>query len=705
MLTLSSTITLDKSAITSANLCDRFEREDLDRIGAWAHDNYVRDLASRSDWSRRTEAAMDLAMQLQKGKTFPWHGCANIAFPLVTIAAMQFHARAYPAIINGRSVVQARVVGEDLAGLGRKRADLVSEHMSWQLLEQDEAWEEEVDRALLNVAIVGCGFKKTYFNQGKSHNVSEFVQAKDLVVNYYAKSIDSAPVKTHVFPLFKNEVHERVLRGTFYDVLDEGWYDQAPAPVENTGTIAADHRTGTRRSTEDPDAPFTILEQHCSLDLDGDGYAEPYIITIEESTQTVLRIVTRFDRIEDIEYTPSRKIIRIDPMEYFTKIPFIPSPDGGILDIGFGILLGPLNESVNSAINQMFDAGTLSNTSGGFLGRGAKIRGGVYEFSPFSWNRVDSSGDDLRKNIVPLPVREPSMVMFNLLSLLIDYTNRVSGSTDMMAGENPGQNTPAETSRAMVEQGQKIYSAIFKRIWRSLKNEFKKLYTLNSIYLPMTSAFGDGGEIRREDYAVAGASISVIPVADPTISSDAARLAQAQLLREAANTVPGYDQGEVERRFLKSIGIDDVDKVYPGVDPNAEPTPDVKVQVQQMKNQVEAARLDQEKMKFMLTMQETVRLNTAKIATLAAQAQRMEAEATTVAGKANVEAFRAGIEAMRAHNDQTNAHLDRMMESFNESRNNIGAQGTLPSLEEPSSDAGAFQVPAGGTGIPEGAMG
>lgn len=680
MLNLSSSIMLNLATIKSPNLCDRFEEDDLARIGNWVHDNYARDLESRTDWERRTEAAMDLAMQLQKSKTFPWTNCANIAFPLVTIAAMQFHARAYPAIVNGRNLVQCQVVGKDPDGLGRKRADLIGKHMSWQLLEQDDSWEEQQDRALLNVAIIGCGFKKSFYNNGLGHNSSEFVSAKDLVVNYFAKSIDTAAVKTHVIPLYKNDVYERVRRGSFVDVLETAWFQGTATPVQNTSTQAADARNGRTRPSDDHNAPFTFLEQHCSLDLDQDGYAEPYIITIEESTATVVRIVARFDRLEDIEYNKANQIVRISPMEYFTKIPFIPSPDGGIYDIGFGVLLGPLNESVNGAINQLFDAGTMANTAGGFLGRGAKIRGGVYEFKPFEWNRVDASGDDLRKSIYPLPVREPSGVMFNLLNLLIDYTNRIAGATDMLAGENPGQNTPAETARTMVEQGEKIYSAIFKRIWRSLKLEFKKYYLLNAIYLPMTSSFGEGDEIRREDYSVSAAS--VIPVADPSISSDAARYAQASMLREAAASNPGYDQEEVERRYLKALGVDDVDKIFPGVDPNNPPAPDVKVQIQQMKNQVAAAQLEQSKMEFMVTMQETVRLNSAKIQQLTQQAMLMEKQASTLEGKQQVEAFRAGIEAMREQNNQTNTALDRMMESFNESRKaNLGATAALPSLE------------------------
>jgi chaperonin GroES len=681
MLNLSSKLTIDKAVLDSPNLCDKFSPEDLQEIGTHLFEGYERDVQSRSNWLRRTEAAMDLAMQLSKSKTFPWAGCSNVAFPLVTIAAMQFHARAYPAIVNGRSVVQCRVVGKDQGGLLKKRADLIGRHMSWQLLEQDESWEEGQDRALLNVAIVGCGFKKSFYNASVGHNNSTFVAAKDLVVNYWAKSVETANLKTHIIPLFKNDVHERVKRGAFRDCLNESWYTADP-PQPNKDTQRDDARSGqTPPSTEDGETPFIILEAHCYMDLDGDGYAEPYIVSYEASSQFVLRIVTRFDRIEDIEYNTNNEIVRIEPTEYFTKIPFIPSPDGSIYDIGFGVLLGPLNESVNSAINQLYDAGTLSNTAGGFLGRGAKLKGGVYSFKPFDWQRVDATGDDLRKSIFPLPVREPSSVMFNLLTLIIEYTNRISGATDMTVGENPGQNTPAETSRVMLEQGQKIYSAIFKRIWRSMKQEFKKLFLLNAIYLPDRSPFGDGEEILREDYKLGGAA--VCPVADPTITSDIARFARASLLREAAASNPGYNVDAVEAIYLQAMGVDNIEEVYPGQAAMPPPAEDVKVTIQRMKNEAIAAQLQQKQMEFVINLQETMRLNEAKIAQLMAQAQKLNAEAASEPAKRNVEAFRASIEAIREHNNNLNTQLDRAMEQLNESRTN-GTSGGLLSVEGPS---------------------
>ena len=659
MYILETKIKMDRDTILAANLTDRFSMEDLDRIGACVDEQFERDMQAREPWERRMENALDLAMQVQKEKTWPWAGCANVNFPLVTIAAMQFHARAYPAIVNGRNVVGCRVIGEDPEGVEQARADKVAKFMSYQLLEEDSCWEEELDRSLLNIAIVGCGFTKTHRRDGQ--NISEYVQAKDLVLDYYAKSVEGCSFKTHVFELFRNDLHTRMVNGVFEDYREEAWYQADAVRLTDTQTQREDKRSGMTQPSADYSTPFVIREHHCWWDFDQDGYAEPYIITTEYGSGKVLRIVCRFDREEDIERNKKGEIVRIIPNEHFTKRPFIPSPDGAIYDIGFGVLLGPLNESVNSAINQLFDAATLSNTAGGFLGRGAKIRGGQVEFRPFGWNRVDATGDDLRKNIVPLEVREPSAVMFNLLNLIIEYTNRISGSTDMMTGENPGQNTPAETSRAMVEQGQKIYSAIYKRIWRSLKWEFKKLYQLNALYLDTSLRFGDAGDtIAREDFS--GSARGIVPAADPTITSDAQMFARANLLKQAAATNPGYDIDAVEREFLRALGITDSKFLYPGLEAKGPPGPTEKVQIQMMKNEIAQQQLQLRTQEIMLGLQETQRLNNAKILQLEANAAKMQKEMNLLETDLQIQAFRAAIEALREQNKNADTQFNQLME-------------------------------------------
>jgi chaperonin GroES len=655
---LDTRLAVDEATMKSPNLTGRFTAQDLSTIGAWVWDGYQQDLSSRSLWEKRMQAAMDLALQLQKSKSFPWPGASNVAFPLVTIAALQFHSRAYPAMVQGPEVVKYRVVGPDPTGEEKARALRIGEHMSYQVLEEDESWEEQHDRLSINLPIVGCAFKKTYHSSSNG-NKSELVLAQDLVMDYYAKSTEGCARKTHRVPLYRNEMYERMVLGTFADYTDEAWFYGDAKPLVGTNTAREDKRAGSTAPQTDQATPFTTLEQHCWYDFDQDGYAEPYVITIEAETKNVLRIVARWDRKEDVSRTAKGRIYNIRPTEYFTKYSFIPSPDGSIYDIGFGVLLGPLNESVNTLVNQLIDAGTMATTGGGFLGRGAKIRGGAYTFAPLEWKRVDSTGDDLRKNIFPLPVREPSAVLFQLLGMLVNYTERISGSTDIMVGENIGQNTPKGTADQLVEQGSKIYASIFKRVWRGMKEEFKKLYILNSIFLPDMVAFGaEGQQALREDYLASPSRL--VPACDPNVTSDAARLQQAITIKQSAMQTPGYDTVAVEHNLLRAMHVDGVEALYPGPDKIPAGTSE-KVQIKQMELQLEQMKLEQTKKEFLISMMEEQRVNSATILELTAKAELELAQAGDVGAGQKIAAFQAMVGALKAHDDHIRGKIELMI--------------------------------------------
>lgn len=658
MLKLEKHITLTEAVCKASNLAPRFGEVDLRAIGEWCFQGYTADEQSRANWYRRNEYAMDLAMQVVEEKSFPWPGASNVKFPLVTIAALQFHSRAYPAIVHGPDLVKYRVVGGDPTGEEYLRAQRISKHMSNQLLEVDQAWEEGMDRALINLPIMGCVFKKCYYDTHKGHNVSELVLAKDLVVDYYAKSIEDAMRKTHLLPLHRNQVIERMMSGAWLDLTEEAWFNQPsqylPRPLQHQ----EDNRHGMTRPQPDDTTPFMFGEQHCWMDLDGDGYAEPYIVTFEITSRRVVRIVARWERPEDVVKNTAGRILRIRATEYFTKYTFIPAPDGGIYDLGFGILLGPLNASVDSLINILIDSGTMAVTAGGFLGRGVKARGGKITFSPLEWQRLESSGDDLRKDIVPLPVREPSPVLLSLLTLLVDYSNRIPGTTDIMVGENVGQNTPAETARSMVQEGGRIYSAIFKRVWRGLKNECKKLYLLNARFLPLESQFGPTGIIRREDYL--GDPDRIVPSADPNITSEQVRMQKALALKQAAYTVPGYNVELVERRWLEALGIEGIETLYPGPD-KVKPLPNPKIQVEQMKLQQAQQEMKTDAMIKLAELSEQRRLNAGKIMELYAKAQKELAEAQGVGTGHQIAAFELALGALK-HQDESLLQLMQILQ-------------------------------------------
>jgi chaperonin GroES len=673
MLNLEKRITLNQEMVNDPNLVDRLSERDRETIAGRIWTGYERDKRSRSKWESRMDAAMDLAMQIAKSKNFPWPGCSNVVFPLVTIAALQFSARAYGAIIQGSNVVRYKIVGKADEQM-RERALRIGKHMSWQVLEEDEDWEEQHDRLLINLAVVGSAFVKTYFDRNKGHLVGELVSARDLIVDYNAKSVESAARKTHIISMYRNEVYERALSGLFVDVRKEEWFHQAPQP--RSVFPESDVRSGTSPAQADEYTPFRMLEQHTWFDLDGDGYAEPYVGTIEFNSRRLVRLVTRFHSMDDVEYTRNREVIKIHPEEYFDKYSFIPSPDGGFYDMGFGLFLGPINEAVSSGINQLLDLGTIQNSNGGFLGRGAKIRGGVYTLAPYEWKRVDSPGDDLRKNIVPFPERAPNNVMFQLLGLLIEYANRVAGTVDATVGENPGQNTPASTYQGMQEQGMRVYTMIFKRVWRCMKAEFKRRYELNALFLDIEKEFGDGRDfIRLEDYR--GSPAQVVPVVNPNLSSTTMRIQQVMLVKQDSMMTPGYNLPEITHDFLEAIEVEDIDRIYPGPGkvPQGHEMTNPKAVQAQMKLQEAQMKYREQRLKWAHELLEQQRVNNAKIRLDEANALKAISEAKSTNAAMELERYNAMVEAADRYNDQVNERIKALLQE--------------PEGGTPASDAGA----------------
>lgn len=665
MIELDNHITLSAEVCKAPNLTDHFSKEDLEAIGHQVWRGYDTDNQSRSSWMKKMETAFKLALQVKEEKSWPWPNCSNVQFPLITIAALQFHSRAYPALVSGTEIVKCRVNGEDPSGVLSDRAHRISKHMSYQVLEQDSNWEEQHDKLLLILPIVGSAFKKTQYSASKGHNISELVMAQDLVLDYYAKSLDTAARKTHVIPMSRNAIRERILRGAFRDVRDMEWFStQAHAPEQHLLTQVKDKRQGIYPGQVDDSTPYIQLEQHCWLDLDGDGYDEPYIVTIDANSKCVMRIVTRFE-YKDIEYSKKKEIITITPVEAFTKYELIPSPDGGIYGLGLGILLAPLNEAVNTAINQLFDAGTMANSGGGFLGRGVKIRGGTYSFSPNEWKRVDSTGDDLHKSIYPLPIREPSAVLFQLLSLLIDFTNRVAGATDTMMGENPGQNTPAQTTQTMVEQGEKVYNAIFKRVWRSMKQEFKELFLLNATALPQKTVFGEGGDnyILREDYL--SNPYNIVPAADPNLATSVQRIQQALLLKQVAMTTPGYDKEAVEINWLKSMKVDGWQQYYKGAKAMP-PAPSEKITLANIKAQMEEKKAKYHFMEVLQSLEADQEETKARIELLKAQAVHTLSEIDAEKARHQLAVIDAELGALKHRDTMLMSQIELVMKGISD---------------------------------------
>lgn len=569
--------------LNSVNIAEELDDHQKHKIGKSVVDGFETDLASRKPWEKDLESWTKLALQIADTKTFPWTGAANIKYPLLATAAMQFAARAYPTLVpsNGK-IVKCRVVGADPTGEKSARADRISTHMSYQLLEQMDGWEEDMDKLLISLPIAGTVFKKTYWDAAKQQNCSKLVLPKNLVVNYYARCIEDAERISEVILMSPRKVKERQNEGIFLDT-------HLPRPSgENILESDRVNKAFQLEADDDKTTDYTLIEQHCFLDLDEDGYAEPYIVTVEYGSARVLRIVPRFSD-KDVLVNEKGKVVKIEPVQYYTKYDFIPNPDGGFYSIGFGRLLGPLNESSNTIINQLVDAGSLSNLQSGFIGKGLRIKMGEAKFSPGEWKAVNATGDDIKKQIFPLPVRDPSPVLFNLLDLLLKSGKELASVAEIFVGKMPGQNTPATTTMATIEQGMKVFTAVYKRVYRSLAKEFQKLYVLNREYMnPQEYVEVLDEPVEQEDYM--GSENDVVPAADPTAVSNQEKQAKVQALMQILQ-LGTINPMAVTELYLEAFEIPNPEKYINQPQPQG-PSPEqqqmeAKMQLEQQKAQMQ----------------------------------------------------------------------------------------------------------------------
>lgn len=615
-LDLDKTLKMEK-ILSSRNVGELLSNDDLDKIGDYVHEGYSTDKESRQSWETQVDDWVRLALQVSKKKSHPWPGAANVTYPLITTAALQFSARAYPSLLPGTNPVRGRVIGYDLDGSKTERAIRVGKHMSYQILEQMEDWEEEMDRLLFALPIVGTMFKKTYYDAVLQRNVSEVVYPKELVVNYWAKNLEDADRITHVLRMNENDIYERKAAGIYLDAdIEEGCSDED----EHAQTKVSDMNMGIDKQEErDETSPYILLEQCVLLDLDGDDYYEPYVVTIDEATKKVLRIVPRFTA-ESLEFTEEEKLLKITATNFYTKFSFIPSPDGSFYDLGFGVLLGPINKTINTLMQQLLDAGTLSNMQSGFISKGIRIKGGSSSFTPGEWKYVNSVGDDLNRGLVPLPVREPSQVLFSLLGMMIESGEKLSSVSEVMTGQMPGQNTKATVAMAAIEQGMKVFSSIYKRIHRSLSKEYKKLFALNATFLPPQSYFnildlGQEGaeEIMRADYEEG--DVDILPTSDPNVATQEQRISKIEAAGQMLELGTVNPQ-EYTRRYLEATEQPNVDKLMemPEQGPSAE----------QQRIEWEKQKWEEEKELRVLEMQYKAQESEAKSLKLIADAEAAE---------------------------------------------------------------------------------
>jgi len=551
----------------------------LAQIGQTCLEMYRRDKEERKDWEDAFDRIMAMVKTERSQKSFPWADASNVKYPLIMRAALKFGARAYPAIVSGTNVVKSASVGKDPDGQKRKRGDRIVAHMNYQLLLDMPEWDIETDRLCHTLPLQGTMFRQVIWDAEYSRPLTTLLSGKALVVTQGAKNLETVPHFAKEFPLFIHQIKEKQVSGEYRDVdlgMDE------PEQAEKAGEQ-------------------DMLECHCRYDLDGDGYAEPYIVVMHKQSEQLLSMkagfwpdgVTRGNPDQD---NPYGRVLRVRRHVEFIKYEFLPDPEGKFYGIGFGQLLLEHSEVINTILNQLIDAATDQNAGGGFVGRSYNAAGGNIEFTRGEWKFVNMDADDLRKVFIPRPTAQPSPAMFNLLQLMIEASRDLSSDQDIMDGTAPA-NTPATTVLAMLEEGMKVFSSIYKRMYRSLTQELRLIAKLNGAYVeagdyqdvldedqepdPMTGMPPPPPD-PKSDYAIQ--NHDVVPVADPSMTTSAQKLARAQFLMQVGSGNPMLDQKEILRRVLEAASIDDIESLMPKPDPNAQA-----MQQEQMKVQLRAA--------------------------------------------------------------------------------------------------------------------
>lgn len=620
-----------KDLIEKTNLVDLLKDTELSKISDDVMDRYSIDQKSQSDWEAQAKNAIHLASLKSEPKNYPFANASNITYPIIATATTQFAARTMPELQRGDQVVKVKVNGYDATGELTNRARNVGYFMSYQLLMENNDWLNSTDKLLHLYSNIGTAYKKIYYDPIKRRYVYHLCRHDEVIVNTDIQNLESAPAITHIYNMSYNDIISHVRAGVFSDVdLSE----------KDEGTVL--------RDSADKEL-HEILEQHCLLDLDDDGYSEPYIVTIHKKTMKVLRIVARYLE-SDIHYNSKNEIIFIKPITLFIDYHFMPSMDGSFHSLGFGTLLAPINHAVNTICNQLIDAGKLANMQCGFLSKSLRLKPGQLSLQPGELKVLDNiPGISLRDNMEMLSFKEPSRTLFELLGLLIESAKDVASVSDILQGDALPQNSSPTTVLTLVEQGLKLHSSILKRLYSSLKREFELIYKLNSVFVdpnqyatvlnlnPQEVAAQDGTvlDFSRED-------LDITPVADPNLSSDAKRSAQNQFLMQFMGH-PAVDDRAIIASALQSMEIPNFEQYLP--DKSGQPDP---AQIQQ------AAEIEEMKTKLGLKQQQI--MNDATIA----EAQAMQLKTQAIKNIAEAEAAEAGsqLEQYKAQFELIKAGMD-----------------------------------------------
>ena len=536
------------------NLADLLPDSILDPIGSELFANYTDYRASRREWERSYTQGLELLGFQFEMRTRPFQGASGATHPVLAEAITQFQAQAYKELLPADGPVRCQILGRPT----REKQDQsvrVKNFMNYQLMDVMKEFEPEFDQMLFYLPLAGSTFKKVYYDDLLGRAVSKFVTADDLVVPYSATSLEDAEAICHVIKMSGNDLRKQQVAGFYRDI-------ELGTPYAEETELKKKEREleGTRANGQQKNNPiFTLIECHVNLDLEGfedrgeDGVPTeikiPYIVTIDNGTRKILSIRRNF-RVDD----PKKEKI-----QYFVHFKFLP----GLGFYGFGLIhmIGGLTRAATSALRQLIDAGTLSNLPSGFKQRGIRVRDDAQSLQPGEWRDVDAPGGSLRDAFMNLPYKEPSQTLLQLMGICVDAGQRFASIADMQVGDG-NQQAAVGTTVALLERGSRVMSAIHKRLYASMKQEFVLLSDVFSTYLPPVYPYDVVGAERQIKQTDFDDRIDILPVADPNIFSATQRVAIAQTELQLAQTNPQmHNLYEAYRDMYEALGVKNIDLI------------------------------------------------------------------------------------------------------------------------------------------------
>ena len=530
----------------NSNFAEFLDEDELDSIGSELVDQFNSDRESRKDWARVYMKGLDLLGLKIEDRDQPWPGACGVYHPVLIEAVVRFQAQAITELFPAGGPVRTKIMGH-VNEEKIKQASRVEHEMNYQLTENMSEYRDEMEQMLFRVPMAGSAFKKAYFDPMLERPVSMFVPAEDFVVSYGAADLLTADRYTHVMKKSQNDVRKLMVNGFYRDI-------ELPEPAPEFSDIEEKYNELEGESSigiEDDDR-HTILEMHVDYDLpepysDPDGIARPYVITIDKSSRTVLSI--RKNWFEDDTKKQKR--------EHFIHYRYLPGL--GFYGIGLIHLIGGLAKSATSILRQLVDAGTLSNLPAGLKARGLRIKGDDSPLSPGEWRDVDIPGGAIRDNIYPLPYKEPSGVLYNLLGNIVDEGRRIGSVADVDIS-SANQNAPVGTTLALLERSLKVMSGVQARIHHSFKKELKILAQIIHDHMPATYDYDLDGQFSRVDDF--DRRVDVTPVSDPNSATTSQRIIAYQAALQLAQQAPQlYNLGMLHRQMLETLSIPNADEI------------------------------------------------------------------------------------------------------------------------------------------------